>query len=342
MPICVDVQMFFATREGFRVLFERADKSKEWHTALYYFAEHVRSLSFGRINYKALYARLDSSRVFVNHENSAVRKSSASILSRTIHSQRYIDALRASYNANPLVFKEVAAWLFEELRIDATIPEPQIAQYVQECLWPDVCTGLANEISGGRTGIGFGRVRREMNAFIASVSASCASYSEKFVSVISAILKLMTFGKLDSSAMHALCEQTRPLPKITSDGDVGAVTCDQTLTGEQNAACEQSPTCEQIATCTQAQTSVKSSACAQTPALAQTRVALEPDVACLVRVCGLRYELPHILQYGVAFDLFSDVPKDLDPHSETPCSILDAWMVAGGGAAFFAWALYRL
>lgn len=75
-----------------------AKHESSWDSAFYRFAEGIRSLSRGAINYKILYALVGTNGRYVNHSNALVRKRTAAAFSRLIHSSRYADDLRESYH----------------------------------------------------------------------------------------------------------------------------------------------------------------------------------------------------------------------------------------------------
>lgn len=88
--------------------FDVSGEDRGWHTALYYFAEHIRSLSRGRVNHKVLYSYLGTNGHYINHDNPTIRKRTAAVLSRLVHSRRYVEDFRASYERNPQVFDDAA------------------------------------------------------------------------------------------------------------------------------------------------------------------------------------------------------------------------------------------
>lgn len=184
-------------------------KSVGWYTAMYYYAEHIRELSSGSINYKILYSLVGTNGHYVNHENAAMRVHAAPGLSRLIHSWKYSDDLKLRYYDDPNVFETAAKTLFAMLINTIDMSEEDLLSYLISVVWPEVRQGLKNESESGRVGLKMDRVNKEMAIlFEWSKTHSSENYAESLIQIISSYFHLMAFGYLDSSFSSLLLAET--------------------------------------------------------------------------------------------------------------------------------------
>jgi len=151
--------------------FDVEGKPREWHTAFYYLAEHLRTYSGGVVNHKALYAYVGTDGRYINHDNPLVRKRTAGALSRIIHTKRYAADMCGRYVQNSLVFDNAARAVCEILRTAGPHIDAEVAKYLMEACWPDVRHGLENEKSESRPDLNMLRIDQEMKALLNKVGA---------------------------------------------------------------------------------------------------------------------------------------------------------------------------
>ena len=190
-----------------------------WHTALYYFAEHIRSLSHGRINHKVLYSYIGTNGHYINHDNPTIRKRTAAVLSRLIHSRRYVEDFRTSYEKNPRAFDEAAQLLCAELCEGAGCDAGEAVDYFRGALWEDVERGLQNEREDGRAELNPDRIANEMHSLFAWCDELPATHGkEQLIVLASSYFHLMTFGYLDERLVLELADET---PLVVPNADEG-------------------------------------------------------------------------------------------------------------------------
>lgn len=177
-----------------------------WYTAMFFFLEHMRLLSKGTINHKILFARLSEKGNLINHSNPRIRRSVAASLSRTVHSARYAEALRASCEEDSGLIEEVVDWLYAQL-----VPlYPNTAELVVEMgnvVWADVLVGLGNERFGGRA-VDVMRASNEMQLVKSWAELACLDDRARFSLIVSAMLRIMTYGHLDAAKAHQFAGET--------------------------------------------------------------------------------------------------------------------------------------
>lgn len=189
--------------------FDVSGEDRGWHTALYYFAEHIRSLSRGRVNHKVLYSYLGTNGHYINHDNPTIRKRTAAVLSRLVHSRRYVEDFRASYERNPQVFDDAARLLCADLCDGADCNIEDLVFYFCGPLWNDVQRGLEHEREDGRVELRLDRIANEMSSLFAWCGKQPAARSEDLLAVLaSSYFHLMTFGYLDERFMCELADET--------------------------------------------------------------------------------------------------------------------------------------
>lgn len=205
-------------------------KPRGWHTALYYFAEHIRILSHGRINHKALYSYVGINGHYINHGNPTIRKRTAAMLSRLVHSKRYIEDFRQSYSKNSFVFDEAAQKLCADLSQGDKARNSDLIDYFLHKLWRDVERGLRNEREEGRADLNLARVANEMHSLFSWCAATSKDESEDCLrTLISSYFHLLTFGHLDEALVCSLVDET-PLVRpngLTECGDSGQCSWDK-------------------------------------------------------------------------------------------------------------------
>ena len=188
--------------------FDVAGEDRGWHTALYYFAEHIRSLSRGRVNHKVLYSYLGTNGHYINHDNPTIRKRTAAVLSRLVHSRRYVEDFRASYEKNPRVFDEAARLLSTDLCGSAGCSVGELVAYFCGPLWDDVERGLEHEREDGRVELSLDRIANEMGSLFSWCEGQPACGGEQLAVLASSYFHLMTFGHLDERFVRELADET--------------------------------------------------------------------------------------------------------------------------------------
>lgn len=206
-------------------LYDNPNKSCGWHTALYYYAEHVRTLSRGTINHKTLYAHISTKGHYINHENPLIRKRTAAALSRLIHSSRYAEDLRASYLENDQVFDEAALWLLEGLRAGSGCDDNELATRFAGPVLLDVERGLNNERASGREDLNPARAVNEVQTLTAWWKREGIEDYEKLITAASSGLFLMTFGHLDESFVGSLVDETPLIMQTTPSREASSGIC---------------------------------------------------------------------------------------------------------------------
>lgn len=204
--------------------FDVESKSSSWHTAFYYFAEHIRTLSRGCINHKRLYSYVGTNGHYVNHENPYVRKRTAASLSRLVHSHHYADDLRANHQADHAVFSEAANQVLSMLREEGGCADAWLKDYLMNELWADVQRGLANERDDGRTDLSLARVANEMDALFEWARALPGDRDEECChTLLTSYFHLLAYGYLDERFVYALANET-PLV-LPAQREAGAPAC---------------------------------------------------------------------------------------------------------------------
>ena len=203
--------------------FEKPSETTGWHTAFYYFAEHVRTLSRGHVNHKILYSYVGMSGHYVNHDNPSIRKRTAAMLSRLIHSQRYAEDFRASFERNPQVFDEAARQLRVDLVEKAGYEPHALNGYFAHEVWGDVERGLANEREDGRSDLNLARIASEMRLLFHWCNAQPRERAaDCFAVLVSSYFHLMAHGHLDERLVYELADET-PIRLSSGAGERGAV-----------------------------------------------------------------------------------------------------------------------
>lgn len=185
-----------------------AKHESSWDSAFYRFAEGIRSLSRGAINYKILYALVGTNGRYVNHSNALVRKRTAAAFSRLIHSSRYADDLRESYHRDDEVFSYAASELVEELRRTSEQDDAAIMDALLGTLMDGVQQGLLNEQLSGRMDVSRIRLRRELGALSAWCHAAKVGGEIPLEELVAAIFHLLAFGRLDERFARTLFDAT--------------------------------------------------------------------------------------------------------------------------------------
>ncbi|MEA5020124.1 MAG: FHA domain-containing protein [Gordonibacter sp.] len=189
--------------------FDMSGENRGWHTAFYYFAEHIRLLSRGHINHKVLYSYLGTNGHYINHDNPTIRKRTAAVLSRLIHTQRYVEDFQQSYERNSQVFDQAALLLCSNLGENADYSEKEIIAYFCGPLWVDVGRGLANEYEDGRSSLDLNRIAHEMRSLFAGCEALASKRGISPLALIaSSYFYLLTFGHLEVRFAYEMVDET--------------------------------------------------------------------------------------------------------------------------------------
>lgn len=189
--------------------FDVSGETRGWHTALYYFAEHIRSLSHGKVNHKVLYSYVGTNGHYINHDNPTIRKRTAAVLSRLVHSRRYVEDFRTNFEKNPQVFDEAARLLYADLCNGAGCDVGELVAYFCGPLWNDIERGLEHEREDGRVELSLDRIANEMHSLFAWCEGQPAAHSgDQLVVLVSSYFHLMTFGHLDERFVCELADET--------------------------------------------------------------------------------------------------------------------------------------
>ncbi|MEG0418084.1 FHA domain-containing protein [Gordonibacter sp.] len=190
--------------------FDVPGENDGWHTAFYYFAEHVRSLSRGHVNHKILYSYLGTNGHYINHDNPTIRKRTAAVLSRLIHTQRYVQDFQQSYERDPQVFDRAALLLCSSLCDFADYSEKELVAYFCGPLWIDVERGMAYEHEDGRSTLNLNRIAHEMCSLFARCEVLALKRGVKPLTLIaSSYFHLLTFGCLDLRLVYEIADETQ-------------------------------------------------------------------------------------------------------------------------------------
>ncbi|WP_172623426.1 FHA domain-containing protein [Arabiibacter massiliensis] len=178
-----------------------------WRTALFCFAERIRALSHGCINHKVLYSYVGLKGHYINHANPSIRKRTATMLSRLIHSLRYVDDFKESCVKNSQVFAEGAQSLCRDLEKAGIDPGNAIRE-ISYPTWKDVSCGFANEWRAGRTDLNLARINNEMQLLFSVCAIGQGDAEERLNMLVSSYFHLLTFGHLDEELARRLAEAT--------------------------------------------------------------------------------------------------------------------------------------
>ena len=198
-----------------------------WDSAFYRFAEGVRTLTGGRVNYKVVYAAVGTNARYINHTSAVVRKRTAASLSRLMHSSRYAADFRAAYAADDGIFATAAHELAGQLRAASGLSEGELLAELAGGVWPEMCEGLSNELRDGRHGLSRMRIERESEALLAWCDAQAQQGGHLPVEeLLSAAFHMMAFGCLDERFAHMLLAPTADaaegVPPAVPAADPGA------------------------------------------------------------------------------------------------------------------------
>ena len=205
-----------------------------WDSAFYRFAEGVRALTGGQVNYKILYAMVGTNGRYVNHVNAIVRKRTAAAFSRLIHSSRYALDFQEAYRAADAVFALAAAELVASLRETTGLDDAALTERLLEMLDEGVVPGLANERSAGRTEVNLARLDCEASSLAGWCRTSLAEGRSPLEELAASIFHMVAFGHLDERFARMLLVPTpldapsaaprRPAPPPTPPASSGLPT----------------------------------------------------------------------------------------------------------------------
>ena len=181
--------------------FDVVGKGRGWHTAFYYLAEHVRLMTDGAVNHKALYALVGTDGRYFNHDNPLVRKRTAGALSRVVHSARYAQEMRTAYTRDAGIFRRAALEVCAQVGYARSYDDADTLRYICEKLWPDVRRGLENEKQEWRAELDLFRIDQEISALFANGArtSELAMYDDASVAslTLAGIFHVVAFGHLD-------------------------------------------------------------------------------------------------------------------------------------------------
>ena len=179
-----------------------------WDSAFYRFAEGVRTLSGGAVNYKILYAMVGMNGRYVNHVNAIVRKRTAAAFSRLIHSSRYADDFREAYRADDTVFASAATELIARLRQNAHLDDRELMDALLLLLREGIARGLSNERAAGRADVNLARLENETAALAAWCATSRVAGRVPLEELAASLFHIVAFGHLDERFARTLLAAT--------------------------------------------------------------------------------------------------------------------------------------
>ena len=186
-----------------------AGKPQGWLTAFYCFAEGISELTDGTVNHKALYAMLGTRGDYVNHENAAIRVSSAPALSKLIHSSRYAADFKKRFQEDPEVFSQAAKLSYEMIKKAVNIDDDELCAYLCGPLWTQFEIGLNNERLAGRSEVKVNRVGKEIKNLFSHAAISFNDNPRASIEhVLEGYFTVATFGHLDIDHAHNLVGET--------------------------------------------------------------------------------------------------------------------------------------
>ena len=139
------------------------------------------------------------------------------MLSRLIHSRRYVDDFAQSHQRNPSVFDEAARKLKDALCGETGKSETAVVEYFSTALWRDVERGFEHECEEGRVDLNLARISNEMRFLFAWCLSGTAECSSCLTILISSYFHLLTYGYLDEVFVSKLIEETPRCLSIESD-----------------------------------------------------------------------------------------------------------------------------
>lgn len=179
-----------------------------WNSAFYRFAEAVRELTHGAVNYKEVYALVGTRGRYINHVSPVVRKRTAAHLSRLMHSSRYAADLRERFGNDPEVFQAAAIELVAALRKSAQMTDAELTEAFIGPVWKEIQTGLSNESLAGRPDINLKRVEFEHDGLVGWARSIMERDCSPLVDLISNYLFVIAFGCLDERFSRTLAPRT--------------------------------------------------------------------------------------------------------------------------------------
>lgn len=199
--------------------FDKEGRSREWHTAFYYLAEHVRFLTDDAINHKGLYALVGVDGRYMNHDNPLVRKRTAGALSRIVHSKRYVQDMQKRYMQTNAVFNVAATELIHDIELAGVLHGAELTGYLKDACWPDVRRGLENEGLSWRGDLNMVRIDQEISVLF-SEAGEADPLDETTELILASILHIVAFGSLDYSFARSLIDR-RPTGALSADANCG-------------------------------------------------------------------------------------------------------------------------
>lgn len=189
--------------------FDKGDKPKGWHTAFYYLSRHLNHLSDGELTDKAFYGLVGIHAATLNHPNSQARKSSAAILSRTVHSNIYAKDMRDLYCQDIRTFDNAAHAICGIVKNAQGWSDFELSDYLANQCWGDVWRGLANEKADSRPSLNLERIGQEAKLLFGRPAGSTTDAPELSPEEqMGAMLHIIAFGFLDTDFMRALIPGT--------------------------------------------------------------------------------------------------------------------------------------
>ncbi len=203
--------------------FDKPKKGREWHTAFYYLAEHLKALTGGELNHKCLYALVGMEGRFVNSDKQAVRKAYAGKLSKLVHSKSYATEMQARYLESALTFDDAAREICNAIQKISHMTDSELSEYWAKICWPDVWYGLMNEKQEWRGTLDLVRIGYEASSIFGNAENESAAPSKRAITPIeqlSAMFWFISFGHLeipDGSPEPKTVISSRPAPNDSKD-----------------------------------------------------------------------------------------------------------------------------
>lgn len=197
--------------------FDCEDKPQHWHTAFYYYVEHMRYLTKGETNHKKIYALIGTHGRYINHANPTIRKRTAASLSRIVHTEQYVIDFKESYAHNQEVFSQAAHVMAQSIERAGVLSLEESLSYIRGPFWHDVEKGIANEQTSWRVQTNIARVKNEVYALFSGSKRGVAGLQaltlmSRVELLLSSYLQIMVFGHLSEEQLNYLIQETPALP----------------------------------------------------------------------------------------------------------------------------------
>lgn len=187
----------------------KRDRKPSWYSAFYYFAEAIKKLTGGEVNYKILWSLVGTNGGYINHINPTLRASLAPEFSRLIHSAKYADDLRKAYEYDPTAFDLAADTLYTMLYNTSDMDDDTLFTALSTYMCSNIIIGLQNEVGYGRFDLDVMRVKRETDSLFDWYHRTPADMKDAWnKKILSSYFHLLAYGCLPHKLVHTLSGET--------------------------------------------------------------------------------------------------------------------------------------